>query len=77
MATLAGYRMELTAFTESFDAAELLASEAEAIVRDATAIVNLASTVRMMAAKRVAESPAWKHRGIGRPRIGSSLIIAS
>ena len=63
MATLAGLRTELTAFTEAFDAAELLASEAEAVVRDATAIVNLASTVRMLAAKRAADSAAWKHRG--------------
>ena len=63
MATLAGFRTELTAFTEAFDAAGLLASEAEAVVRDATAIVNLASTVRMLAAKRVADSAAWKHRG--------------
>jgi hypothetical protein len=63
MATLAGYRTELMAFAESFDARELLTSEAEAVVRDATAIVNLASTVRMLAAKRVADSAAWKHRG--------------
>ena len=46
MATLAGYRTELTAFTEAFDAHELLTSEAEAVVRDATAIVNLACTVQ-------------------------------
>ena len=32
-------------------------------MRDATAIVNLASTIRMLAAKRVADSAAWKHRG--------------
>jgi hypothetical protein len=63
MATLAGYRTELAAFTEGFDAAGILTSEAEAVVRDATAIVNLASTVRMLAAQRVAESAAWKHRG--------------
>jgi hypothetical protein len=63
MATLAGYRTELTAFTAAFDAHGLLTSEAEAVVRDATAIVNLASTVRMLAAQRVADSAAWKHRG--------------
>jgi hypothetical protein len=63
MATLAGYRTELTAFAASFDAHGLLTSEAEAVVRDATAIVNLASTVRMLAAQRVADSAAWKHRG--------------
>ena len=60
---MAGYRTELTAFTEVFDAAGLLASEAEAVVRDATVIVNLASTIRMLAAKRVADSASWKHRG--------------
>jgi hypothetical protein len=41
----------------------LLTSEAEAVVAEATAIINAASTLRMLAAKRVAESAAWRHGG--------------
>jgi hypothetical protein len=63
MSGLGGIRAELSAVAEGFDAAGLLTSEAEALVREATAIINSASTIRMLAAKRVAESPAWKHRG--------------
>jgi len=60
---LDGIRAELSAVAETFDAAGLLTSEAEAVVAEATAIVNAASTIRMLAAKRVAESASWKHRG--------------
>ena len=60
---LDGIRAELSAVAETFDAAGLLTSEAEAVVAEATAIVNAASTIRMLAAKRVADSPAWRHRG--------------
>ena len=63
MGGLASIKAELSAVAEGFDADGLLTSEAEAVVAEATAIVNVASTIRMLAAKRVAASAAWRHRG--------------
>ena len=63
MRTLAGLRTEMAAFAAGFDAGSLTAGDAEAVVREAAAIVNLASTVKLLAARRVADSGAWKRRG--------------
>jgi hypothetical protein len=63
MAELADIRAELTAVAERFDASGLLGSQAAAVVADATAIINAAATIRMLAAGRVADTPAWRLRG--------------
>ncbi len=56
-------RTELADLAAGFDAGILTASEAAAVVCEATAIINLAAGVRMAAATRVAQSGAWRHRG--------------
>ena len=63
MRSLAELRTDLANYVAAFEADTLLASDAETAVRDAAAIANLASTVQMLAAKRVADSPHWRHRG--------------
>jgi hypothetical protein len=63
MRNLADLRSELADFAARFDSGALTASDAEQVVRDATAIVNLASTVTTLAARRVVDSGAWRHRG--------------
>jgi hypothetical protein len=54
---------ELAACAATFEAGELLASDAAATVKVAARIRNLATTIEMLAAKRVADSPYWKHQG--------------
>ena len=63
MRGLAEIRAELADYVAGFEAGPLLASDAERAVREAVVIENLASTVEMLAAERVADSAAWKHRG--------------
>ncbi len=63
MRGLAEIRAELADYVAGFEAGPLLASDAERAVREAVVIKNLASTVEMLAAKRVADSAAWRHRG--------------
>jgi hypothetical protein len=63
MVELAVIEAELSAAAERFDARELLGSQAAEVVRRATAIINAASTIRTLAAGRVAETPAWQRAG--------------
>ena len=63
MRSLAAIRADLADYAAAFEADTLPASDAEAAVREAASIANLAGTVEMLAAKRVAESNAWHHRG--------------
>ncbi len=63
MRSLAAVRTELAEYAAGFDAGPLTATDADAVVREATAIINLAAGVRMVAATRVAQSGAWRHRG--------------
>jgi hypothetical protein len=63
MTILAGVRTELAGLAAGFDAGALTATEAAAVVSEATAVINLVSSVRMLAATRVAQSGAWRHRG--------------
>ncbi len=61
--SLAEIKADLADYAQAFDANELLASEAEVVVRDVVAVTNLANTIKMLAARRVADSASWKHRG--------------
>ena len=54
---------DLADYAQAFDANELLASEAEVVVRDVVAVTDLANTIKVLAARRVADSASWKHRG--------------
>ena len=63
MARLSGVREDIVALAEEFDADVLLTSDAEAVVAEATTIINAAAAMRMLAAKRVADSAKWKHQG--------------
>jgi hypothetical protein len=60
---LAGIEAELADIAAGFDAATLLGSEAAEVVRRATRIANLAGSIQMAAAARVAQTPMWKHNG--------------
>jgi hypothetical protein len=63
MGGLAEVEAELAAIAASFEAGELLGSEAVDVVRRTARIANLAKTIERAAAARVAETPIWKHKG--------------
>jgi hypothetical protein len=67
MADLAEVEAELAAIAATFDADLLLGSEAAQVVSRAARIANLASTIEMAAAARVAATPMWKGGGARTP----------
>ncbi len=63
MADLAEIRAALAEYVDRIEAGTLLASDAERLVGEAAAIVNLGQSLEMILAKRVADSQLWRHRG--------------
>jgi hypothetical protein len=64
---LAEIRKALTGFAADFDPALLSAAAAEAVVKDAATIINTASTIEALAAKRAADCNTWQHDGSRSP----------
>jgi hypothetical protein len=64
---VADIRRDLAEVVGRFEAATLLSSDAAAVVAEAVRIKNLAATLEMLAAKRVADSGLWKARGYRSP----------
>ena len=67
MRSLADLTAELAAYAAGFDAEVLTATDAEQAVVLAGRVKNLASSIEMAAAGRVAQSQAWRHRGFRTP----------
>ncbi len=67
MARLREIEAELSAYAGSFDPSTLLGSQAIDAVRRLTRIENLVVGMKLKAAARVAETPAWKHKGSRTP----------
>src|SRR5687767_7222089 len=56
-------REALARFASAFDPALVAPADAEALVREAAAIENIAATVKGLAARRAAESGRWRRDG--------------
>jgi hypothetical protein len=65
--SLAEVRSAVEAFTSRFDARLLSAADASRLLRDATAICNMVSTVAALAASREAECGKWRREGARSP----------
>jgi hypothetical protein len=61
--TMKGIRAALARHAGSFDPDVLSASDARAVLDDAIATENMAATIKSLAAKRVADTKAWRRDG--------------
>ena len=60
-------RAEVAAIAASFDASTIPAAEAERVVRETTATINMLETVRSLAAARAAQGGRWRREGAASP----------
>jgi hypothetical protein len=61
--TMKGIRTTVGRYAGSFDPDVLSASDARAVLDDAIATENMAATIKSLAAKRVADTEAWRRDG--------------
>ena len=64
---LRGIRAEVAAIAASFDAATIPVADAERVVRETTATINMLETVRSLAAARAAQGGGWRREGAASP----------
>jgi hypothetical protein len=67
MRSLVAITEDLATYGAELEAGQLTATDAERVVVMAAKIKNLASAIEMVAARRVAQSQSWKHRGFRTP----------
>ena len=60
-------RAEVAALATSFDPSSISPAEAERVVADATAVVNMLDTIRALAARRAADGGGWRRDGARSP----------
>ena len=64
---LSEIRAEVASIAATFDPSAITPAEAASLVRDASAIENMAATIKALAARRAADSGAWRREGAKSP----------